>query len=252
MKVIKSVSKAIDILELFSDKDLEISLGEISKSLKIDEATVSHIVSTLVMQGFLKQNFKRGKYSLGVRFLDLSGTIGSNTENKLSPFSCLFQLSQQVNGSVHLNFWNNADDSLNQTCDHSADYLKVTPYNQSERLHKTATGKLILSGMPEEDLKKYFHHMGLSESEPGTINNIDYLKDVLSVVKRENIAFDMGDNVPGLNAIAAGIKNKEEVLIGALFVIAPSNGLTVNVINKIIPSLKACALTISRDFGYIY
>ena len=54
----KAILKALNILELFLSNNEEMALGAISKSLNLNEGTVSHIVSTLVSHGFLKQRKK--------------------------------------------------------------------------------------------------------------------------------------------------------------------------------------------------
>jgi IclR family KDG regulon transcriptional repressor len=252
MKAIKSIIKAVDIMELFSGANREMALGDIAKSLKMDEATVSHIVSTLVAQGFLKQSFRRGKYSLGVRFLDLGGTIDGDSKNTHRSISYLTDLSRLVDGSVHLFFWNAGNVSLHEASDYYAEYLEMAPYDKGKPLHCTATGKLILAGVCEEDLNRYFHNLPQGTSTLNTISNIDELKDILSIVKRENIAFDIESNVSGLNAIAVGIKKDDGTVVGAVFIIGLCASLTGSVLKKVTPSLKACALKISQELGYTY
>ena len=81
MKTLKSITKALKILELFLDNKDEMVLGDIARSSGLEKTTVCRIVSVLVMHGFLKQRKKRGKYSLGIRFLDLGGALRSGTES---------------------------------------------------------------------------------------------------------------------------------------------------------------------------
>jgi len=74
-KIMKAIKKTFDVLELFlNDKD-EISLSDLSKLSGINKTTVSRITSTLVKLGYLRQRERRGKYSLGTKFLDFSGYI---------------------------------------------------------------------------------------------------------------------------------------------------------------------------------
>ena len=66
----KSLQKALDILELFLGDEGEISLSDLSKSSGLNKSTVNRIALTLVKRGYLKQENRRGKYSLGIKFLD--------------------------------------------------------------------------------------------------------------------------------------------------------------------------------------
>ena len=67
-----SITKALHILELFSENDDGLTLGDITQLTGINESTVSHVVSTLVVNGFLCQPVKRGRYYLGINFLNIA------------------------------------------------------------------------------------------------------------------------------------------------------------------------------------
>ena len=72
----KSLNKVLDILETFLTSDSNtLRLTELSDLTGLHKATVNRIVSTLVKRGYLSQNEKRGKYSLGTKFLNYSSVI---------------------------------------------------------------------------------------------------------------------------------------------------------------------------------
>ena len=71
----EAIQKTFAVLELFLSTKDEMSLSELSQLSGINKTTVSRITSTLVKLGYLSQREKRGKYSLGMRFLDFSGFI---------------------------------------------------------------------------------------------------------------------------------------------------------------------------------
>lgn len=246
MKTVESVSKALNVLQLFSGSNDAWSLGEIAKSLEMDDATVSHIVSTLVMKGFLKQNVRRGKYFLGDRFLDLGGTINRDSRNTYGSMSYISELRRLVNESVHFTLWNGSNVSLNPS-DYS---YKISPYDWVTPVHCTATGKLILADMNEEYLDRYLGSKPLEKFTANTIVDIAQLKHHLTVVRREGIAFEDKEFHGDTSGVAAAIKNQAGRTIGAVFTVRPSARLTDAVLEKITPSLKACALKISEELRY--
>ena len=94
MKIIK---KASTILDLFLNHECELSLEEMAVFSKMNKPTVRRIALTLVETGFLKQTTKRGKYSLGMKFLDFSEAIKKNTTLSYMARPYLIKLSQCVN-----------------------------------------------------------------------------------------------------------------------------------------------------------
>jgi DNA-binding IclR family transcriptional regulator len=251
MKVLKSVIKAAKVLELFSDGNQSLGLGEIAKSLNMKEAGVKHIVSSLVVQGFLKQQKKRGKYSLGIKFLDLAVNINSQSPNGFRTASYLSALSRLINETVQLNVWSGSDIQFNRAFAFDNEYLKNFPILwASMPLHSLAFGKLILSSLSDEDLNKYFRSKQLEKSTPYTIVNIDQIKEELKSVKRESVAFEIEENFPDINGIAAGIRDPDGEIIGAVVISGYSKRLTRDILDKLLPSVKLCAQKISWELGY--
>jgi IclR family transcriptional regulator, KDG regulon repressor len=251
MKAVKSIVKASRVLELFSSNDKSLTLGEIAQSLNMDDTTANRIVSTLVTQGLLKQQKKRGKYSLGVRFLDLGVNISGENKNGFGVIPYLIELSKLVNETIHLSFWGGSNILFSRAPDYYSESCKKPPTDwKSTPLHSTAVGKLILSGMSDEDLKKYFRSTPLEKHTDYTLTDIDLLKDQLLSVKRECIAFEMGESDPGINSVAAGIKDHDGEIVGAVVVTGYSKHLTHELLNKIMPTVKICAVKISRELGY--
>ena len=251
MIIVKSIVKACKVLELFSSYDTSLKLGEIAQLLDMDGATTNRIVSTLVMQGFLKQTKKRGKYSLGIRFLELGGSISGENKNGDGVIPYLMAFGKLINETIHLSFWTGSNILFSKAQCYFEESFKKNPIDwKSTPLNCTAEGKLILSSMSDEDLKKYFRSKPLEKSTPNTIDDIDRMKEHLVSVKREGIAFEIGERDSEVNSIAAGIKDRNSENIGALVVFGPSIRLTPDILNRITPSIKLCALKISQELGY--
>jgi IclR family transcriptional regulator, KDG regulon repressor len=251
MKKMQSITKALNILGLFLSGKDELAPGEIAQLLGMKQANVSHIIATLVDRGFLKQRKKRGKYSLGVRFLDISGVMGKAGCNQDNSIGYLLELSRLVNGSVYLTVWYGSDILLSKAIDYYNDEFKINPDEWAHMpLHSTCVGKIILASMNEKDLKKYFSSKPLEKSTPNTIVDIERMKEHLELVKREGIAFEDEESQLGVRGMAAGIKNDAKEIVGAIFVIHPSIQPTHDMIEKIILPMKTCALKISIELGY--
>jgi IclR family transcriptional regulator, KDG regulon repressor len=241
-----TISKAIDILELFLINKNGISFSDIIKESRLKRTTVYNIVSYLVKRGFIKQRIKRGKYYLGVRFLDIAGVI-NNDKSDESAISYLLELSKLVNESVYLKVWYGSDLLLSSAHDYYDDLSLANPSDWATLpLHCTCLGKLILSSMSNKDLNKYFYNTTLEKRTSNTIIDIKQLKAQLAIIRREGIAFEYEENTLGVNGVAVGIKNGEGETIGSVFVFGSSRRLNNIKLKKIEPSIRACSLKISK------
>ena len=70
-RLIQSVERAADILELFLNSTAELSVKEISQKLGLSKSTVHGIIKTLEHRGYLQQNPDDLKYKLGMKLFEL-------------------------------------------------------------------------------------------------------------------------------------------------------------------------------------
>ena len=72
-KTIQSVNRALDILELLAKYEDGLTLTEIGEGLGYNVNTVSGLLNTLAVRGYVEQKAARGKWTLGPAFM-LQGT----------------------------------------------------------------------------------------------------------------------------------------------------------------------------------
>ncbi len=246
----KSLQKAIDILELFLGNEDEISLSELAKSSGFNKSTVNRIASIFVKRGYLKQRERRGKYSLGMRFLDFSGAIKSRIRVRDVAIPCLIKLSRMVNESVIMAVWDGREAVITETF-HANQSLKVVPDEGTTiPLHSTSSGKIILAYMKDEEFERYYKSKNLERNTPNTIADLNDLKKHIMIVKQEGVAFDDEEFSIGVRSVSAALRNNEGNVVGSIGVLGPSVRLTRVRMRENVPAVRNCALEISRELGY--
>jgi DNA-binding IclR family transcriptional regulator len=245
MKVIK---KAFDILCLFITQG-EMTLDQMSKLSGLNKPTVRRIALSLVECGLLKQPQKRGKYSLGMKFLDFSKAIKRNNAVMDIAMPRLIQLSRAVDETVSLALWDGIRAVIVQSI-HPNNLLKVISNEGTILgLHYTSLGKAILAEMSDSELREYYK-TGLERSTSNTITNLTDLKMHLMAVRQEGVSVDDEEYALGVKGIGAAIKDGDGKLVGAISILGPSVRLTRERMRECIPIVKACAAGISQDLGY--
>jgi len=240
-------------MEIFLDRNNsinEISVSELAKQSGLNISTTSRIASTLVKRGYLKQAAKRGKYSLGMKFLDYSSRIKSSMKIREIAMPYLIKLSREVNESVIIGVLNELE-GIN-LCTLSANHaLKIVPEEGSSiPLYCTGVGKALLAYLPEKKLEEYGKKVVLTKHLDNTITNFNDLKKHLIIVRQEGIASEDEEYILGVRNIATIIRDEMGNVIAAIGVIGPAIRLTRSKIQEDIPVLKKYALEISKSMGY--
>jgi len=243
------IKKAFSILELFLDHGDELALEDISRLSGLNKPTARRIALALVECGYLRQPVKRGKYSLGMKFLDFSGNIKMHNSIIRVAAPHLMQLKEQVNESVTMAIWDGKNTALCQSflADHP---LKVVPDEGSRLvLHATSVGKAAIAELSDEELHMYVGD-NLRRFTPNTITDINDLKKHLIIVRQEGVAFDDEEYNLGIRGIGAALKNGDGDVVGAISILGPSVRLTRARLRECVPVIKNYALEISRELGY--
>lgn len=250
----KSLQKALDILELFWKHHDELSLAEMAALSHHNKAAVFRIVSTLAKRGYLKQEKARGKYSLGNVFLEFSGIVKGNVEIRDLAIPYLVELSRFVKESVLIAIWDGKNSVFTETfheTSYSSGPLKVIPEEgTSIPLYCTCPGKIILANMSEEEHIQYFKKTEMEKRTPNTIVDLPILKKEFPDIRNENIAFDDEEYVLGVRGVASGIRGSRGHIVGAICVIGPSVRLSKDTLKKMGPTVRSFAVRISKALGY--
>ena len=74
---VKSLYKALKILECFTVDSPEIGISELSRITGVQKSTVHNIISTFEMAGYIQKDLKSSKYRPGWKVLRLSYVFNS-------------------------------------------------------------------------------------------------------------------------------------------------------------------------------
>lgn len=251
---IKSLNKAFDILDAFLITRGEISLTEIAKITGINRPTATRIVSNLVERGYLKQREKRGKYSLGLVFLNFSGVVKRDIKLRDIAEPYLLKLSNRVDETVIIGYGNGAEGIFTETFHTQSQrnrVLKIIPDEGANLpLHCTCLGKIFLADLSEDERNKYFGQKLFQCYTGNTVMDIEKLRIELNAIKQTGVAYDNEEYAQGVLGVGAGIRNNEGKLVGAIAMLAPLARLSLAKIKDFTPIIKTCASEISSELGY--
>lgn len=96
-KSIQSVERALCILDFICENGNKCRIQDISTSLNLNKSTVHSLVSTLEKKGYLQQDCKSPKYSLGLSVLKLGIIYNKDFLDKEKIHHLLVKLTETLN-----------------------------------------------------------------------------------------------------------------------------------------------------------
>jgi len=244
---VKSLEKALIILRLMIEAGQPISLTEISKKLNFGKGTVHRILATLKAHQFVRQDSKTLEYGLGFMAAEMSTAIKAEDYivkiitpylKKLSE-SCPEAISASVLEFNEIRYIARFE---------SSEPLRVSIGEGTKfPAHCTATGKVLLSALSDEQLKKmYGGRENILTLTKKSIGSFARLLQELKRVRNENLAFDFEEALIGVNCVARPIRDSKDEILTAISISGPVSRMTKQKMLKFAELLKDISAEISK------
>jgi len=250
-RVIQSVQRAIDIIECFDKENKELSLHEISTNLDLNKSTTHGLINTLMINGYIHQDVKNGKYYLGKKLIMKALMVSEDRILRNAGEGFINHITEKygVTGLLFL-YKDKALISIKNTIPKESYYSLNSNTMLDTPLHATASGKLVLSNMPHEVLRKYIENNELYKFTSNTIVETESLLRELKNIKDQGYSIEKEEVELGIYSIAAPIYNEKNNLIGTISIIAPFFKID-GFLEEIINDIKNAGIEISKNLTIV-
>jgi IclR family transcriptional regulator, acetate operon repressor len=114
--------------------------------------------------------------------------------------------------------------------------------------HCTAIGKLLLSQLPDAQLRMFIENMPRSSYTTNTITDSDALLEALVDIRRDGIGTDDQEFMHGVVCVAVPVRGDDGRIIGGVAVSAPEARMTLNEILGFVPQMKTTASRLAATY----
>ncbi len=235
---VRSVERAIDILNCFTKERLALTLTEISKQVGLAPSTALRIVTTLVNNNFLAKNEETQKYCLGYNIAQLGLLCFYNMDLRDISKPYMYRLKDIYNESVSLYTTQGNYRVCIERIESTHPLRRVVNIGDNLPLTRGASGRLLLAYM-EKEVIRY-----LLEDDPYTT------EEAIVRVRQLGYAVSQGEREEGVTSIAAPIFNAQNKVIAALSISGPSIRFAEEEMPERINSVKECAEKVSLELGH--
>jgi DNA-binding IclR family transcriptional regulator len=249
-KVIASVQRALDIINLFDGSHAELGNNEIAKMLDMDPGTAAGLVYTLRLNNYLDQNPDNRKYRLGLKLAERAAVLLDQIDLRKIATPYLEELRQWCGESINLAVRDhNEVVYIERLFGHHSLGIR-SELGKRARLHSTALGKAILANMNPEETEAILTGYEFVSITPKTITNLkDFLVE-LERVRETGYAIDEEENELGGRCLAAPVFNNDGIPVAAVSISVPIQRLPREKIIEYGKRIKEATLDISRNLGY--
>jgi DNA-binding IclR family transcriptional regulator len=181
---LKTVKKALAVLDNFTGDVRGQGVTEIANKLKIHKSTAHGLLSTLKDEGYVILDRETRKYYLGYKILELAGRIHHQRDLRDVSRPVMQQLSKTIEEDVALNIALEGRRICTALVESRYFVRNLVPVGKALPLHCSAAGKVLLAYLGKGEVEEVIRRHGLRRFTPNTITQKEKLFTELQEVKR--------------------------------------------------------------------
>ncbi|MEJ2199968.1 MAG: IclR family transcriptional regulator [Desulfuromonadaceae bacterium] len=220
--IIQAVSHALDLLEQFHGEVDELGVTELSKRLKLHKNNVFRLLATLESRGYIEQNRTTENYRLGLKSLELGQTFIKQMGLLRQARPILEKVVEECNETAYVAIFKEGHVVYLDVVETDLTVRVVLRVGSRLPVHCTASGKVHLAFMSEEEVLGILPQRELPKFTSSTIGDRDVLLKELEVIAQQGFAIDNEEMDESVRCVAAPIRDYTRRIVGAISISGPS------------------------------
>lgn len=251
---ISSVKKALDILNLFDDQRVSLSLSEISVLSGIGKSSIFRILYTLCNEEFLSYDEDKKKYSLGIAIYRLGISKFHSLDLRKVARRYLQNLSNETEMICYVSIRDG--DQLIMLDQFLPSRIPtwtqlVVQAGGTSALYSTGNGRLFLSQESDEEIADYLERVELKKFTEETITDKSILMELIRQAKKDGFSGNLGENERHVCSLCAPIYDRDKKMIAACSICGMKDEIYSPKYNYYLSKICDVAKLISHDMGYL-
>lgn len=248
-KMIQSIVRAADVLNLFLLENKTMGIGEFSQALNLPKTTIQGIVNTLTALEYLERDPLTSRYRLGPMLFQLGSRYSMNMnlvstarvwmERLCFQFGIPINVGTMLSNKVIILFRVEPDNN----------FIAYPDAGLSIAAHTSCIGKIMLAFMEGKRRDSILRNYEFSKWTVNSISDSKLFEAELAAVRENGIAFDNEENVRGLSGIGGALRNHTGNVFAA-FVVTGETEMVNLKRDEIIRAVKYTSELVSQQLGY--
>jgi IclR family transcriptional regulator, pca regulon regulatory protein len=255
---VNSLAKGFRILEAFTAQEPELTMAEVARKAKVDNATAFRFLNTLVGAGYVERVPDAKLFRLTSKVLDLGFNAIARSDLRTQARPILRGLVGEINEAASVGVLDGSNILYVERIQAGLARLGVDMRIGSRvPAYATAIGHAVLAWLPRTAQMSVLQGQPRRQLTPTTQTDLDALVARLAQVKRRGYAVSNQETVPGLYVLAAPILDSDGVPLAGISIAAPAIQTTLKDFEAagarpIIQAAAALSRALQASGGFIH
>jgi IclR family transcriptional regulator, pca regulon regulatory protein len=243
---VQSLERGLAVIRAFDADHSELTLSEVAAATGVTRAAARRFLLTLAELGYVRSDGRF--FSLTARVLELGYAYLSSLSLPEVAEPHLEHLVAEVNESSSLSVLDG--DDVVYVARVPTSRIMTVAINVGTRFpaYATSMGRVLLAGLPADELDAYLRRVRLARLTPRTVESISALRAELARVRGQGWSLVNQELEEGLRAVAAPIRDRDGRVVAAMNVSAHASRTSLEVMRRnLLPPLLRAAAGVEAD-----
>lgn len=240
--------KAFSVLEVVSRNSEATRMADIIRGTGMTKPTAHRVVNMLLEMGFLERDDLGNGFIEGAGLVDLAHRTLAAAAPRSLRHSILEGISEQVGETVNFGVLSGSEVIYLDRVE--AKWPLGLRFDAGSRVpaHCTAIGKLLLSRMPDFDLRALIESMPRPAYTANTITDVEPLLSMLENIRRDGIGTDDQEFMHGVVCVSVPVVDEDGRCFGGIAISAPEARMTLHQILTHVPQMRKAAANLAATY----
>lgn len=252
-RTVQAVERALAIMDAMAEAGVPMAISDLADRVQLNISTVHRLLSTLITKDYVEQEAQTSRYKLGLKLFALGKAALYTKDIQIVGRPFLEELVRLCNETANLAILDGREVVyIDQVESNNIVIVRMFARAGSRGpAHATASGKMLLSSLKDEELEKILAGVQLEQFTAETINDAAILKKELQRIRRQGYAIDLGERDEDVRCVAAPVHNHEGKVVAAISLSGPYTRITNYYLNNQLADIVLdTARKMSKQLGY--
>ena len=247
---IKSVRKAMDILDVLSDARRPLRVSDIAAKLNMSVSAVSRLITTLSLRSLVHQDEETGRCYLGLGLAVLgANALGRRSLDRIA-MPVMDELANRIRGYVSLGRLSRGRVVIMRAMpaplgQNGVNIIVVAP------THACAPGKVLCGALNEAEIMTILSAHGTDPVTTHTITDPARFLVSVEAARKDGYAIDNQESAYQTRHYACPIRDHDGNVVATLSAGGPIADIPWSEVPTLLQALSHGCLRISRELGYL-
>lgn len=241
--------RMFSLLEFIVGKDDFVSLQMLARETGLPKPTLHRMLNNFVQDGLLVRQTDRRLYGTSPRLRAFAETLLMNATQTGARHSVLRALVQELGETCNITALSGGEVLYLDRVETSEPLRFHLGPGSRVPIHCSASGKLLVSQMPESTRRKLLGHAPLEQFTDATITSVEALEAEIRITLERGYGIDDGEFIHGLVCFAVLVPGSRGRSGQCVAVQGPSMRMSSSDTDRFLPALRRAADLLSEIEG---